>query len=374
MSISINGYDGYNANEGEPLYSEPSDCDDAFGDDSHDLNNCICAHFPASAGSYGISCDDFRPIYWYHPDYLGNTEFVTDNGGRPYQHFYYSPFGEEIVEQEPHNGAYNSPYHFNAKEVDPETGYHYYGARYYNSNLSVWLSVDPKADKYPSLSAFAMVANNPARLIDPNGMEIEYGGETRKERREVRRDVREAKRSSKEFREDFNKLRQSDETYVITKSKEDDVGGSTTTDGDKILIAYSHSSEGNLQGDGELTSLFHEAKHGVQFEEGRIGFRNYRGKWTSVNRDLSDELEGFQAGTNAPGVVLSRNGQMTFSGDASNVFTRSKGNLNRSGRDFINTWYGNNPNASYHDLIPSELNNKNLKRIKNASYYMLPKS
>ncbi|MCE2497109.1 MAG: hypothetical protein J4F31_11125 [Flavobacteriales bacterium] len=44
------------------------------------------------------------------------------------------------------NDNYDSPYHFNAKEVDPETGYHYYGARYYNSNLSVWLSVDPLAD------------------------------------------------------------------------------------------------------------------------------------------------------------------------------------------------------------------------------------
>ena len=71
------------------------------------------------------------------------------------------------------NGNYDSPYHYNAKEVDPETGYHYYGARYYNSNLSVWLSVDPLADKYPSLSAFAMVANNPVMLIDPNGMEID---------------------------------------------------------------------------------------------------------------------------------------------------------------------------------------------------------
>ncbi len=62
-----------------------------------------------------------------------------------------------------------SPYHFNAKEVDPETGYYYYGARYYNSNLSIWLSVDPLADKMPSWSPYAFNFNNPIVFVDPDG-------------------------------------------------------------------------------------------------------------------------------------------------------------------------------------------------------------
>ena len=40
------------------------------------------------------------------------------------------------------------------KEKDSETGYYYFGARYYNSDLSLWLSVDPMADKYPNLSPY----------------------------------------------------------------------------------------------------------------------------------------------------------------------------------------------------------------------------
>ena len=107
-----------------------------------------------------------------HPDYLGNTGFITDITGRPYQHFFYSPFGEELVSQHAGNGNYDSPYRFNAKEVDPETGYYYYGARYYNSNLSMWISVDPLADKYPSLTPYAFVANNPVMLYDPDGRDI----------------------------------------------------------------------------------------------------------------------------------------------------------------------------------------------------------
>jgi RHS repeat-associated protein len=62
---------------------------------------------------------------------------------------------------------------FSAKERDLETGLSYFGARYYSSDLSIWLSVDPKASKYPSLSPYVYCANNPIKLVDPNGME--YG-------------------------------------------------------------------------------------------------------------------------------------------------------------------------------------------------------
>ena len=61
---------------------------------------------------------------------------------------------------------------FSAKERDVETGLSYYGSRYYSSDLSIWLSVDPQAAKYPGLSPFTYCANNPVKLVDPNGEEI----------------------------------------------------------------------------------------------------------------------------------------------------------------------------------------------------------
>ena len=60
-------------------------------------------------------------------------------------------------------------YTFSAKEKDVETGLSYFGSRYYNSDLSVWLSVDPQAAKYPSLSPYVYCANNPVKLVDPDG-------------------------------------------------------------------------------------------------------------------------------------------------------------------------------------------------------------
>ncbi len=72
-------------------------------------------------------------------------------------------------------------YTFSAKEKDTETGYSYFGSRYYSSDLSIWLSVDPMAGKYPSLSPYTYCADNPVKLVDPNGMEYgdyyNYAGE-----------------------------------------------------------------------------------------------------------------------------------------------------------------------------------------------------
>ena len=62
---------------------------------------------------------------------------------------------------------------FTGKERDAETGYGYFGARYMDHELmTMWLSVDPMADKYPSISPYAYCAWNPVRLVDPDGREI----------------------------------------------------------------------------------------------------------------------------------------------------------------------------------------------------------
>ena len=63
---------------------------------------------------------------------------------------------------------------FTGKVKDSESGYHYFGARYYDSEaLTGWLSVDPMADKYPSLSPYSYCAWSPVKLIDSDGKEYD---------------------------------------------------------------------------------------------------------------------------------------------------------------------------------------------------------
>ena len=72
-----------------------------------------------------------------------------------------------------HQTSTNITQTFTGKERDSETGFSYFGARYYDSDLmTAWLSVDPLADKYPSLSPYAYCGWNPVRLVDPDGREI----------------------------------------------------------------------------------------------------------------------------------------------------------------------------------------------------------
>ena len=112
--------------------------------------------------------EEEKECYWYHPDHLGSSSWITFSDGNAVQHLHYLPWGEDFVDQR--STSWNAMYTFSAKEKDTETGYSYFGSRYYNSNLSIWLSVDPMSDKYASTSPYAYCRNNPIILYDPNGM------------------------------------------------------------------------------------------------------------------------------------------------------------------------------------------------------------
>lgn len=70
------------------------------------------------------------------------------------------------------NKYYSERYRFTGKERDSESGYDYFGARYYSSTFPMWLSVDPLSDKYPQISPYAYCAGNPMKYVDPDGKDI----------------------------------------------------------------------------------------------------------------------------------------------------------------------------------------------------------
>jgi RHS repeat-associated protein len=79
------------------------------------------------------------------------------------------PFGESFVDE--HTSSWESPYKFNGKELDAETGLYYFGMRYYDPKTSIWYGIDPLAGKYPGVGGMVYCIGNPIRLIDPNGMD-----------------------------------------------------------------------------------------------------------------------------------------------------------------------------------------------------------
>jgi len=69
------------------------------------------------------------------------------------------------------NTSYELNYKFNAKELDAESGMYYYGARYYDPRISVWMSVDPMAFKQMDYTPYAYCYNNPIKFVDPFGLD-----------------------------------------------------------------------------------------------------------------------------------------------------------------------------------------------------------
>lgn len=148
-----------------------------------DLSGNSQASFPAWAiesvsgdevrAGYGIQDSLALPRellqYFYHSDHLGSTSYITDRNGDISQFATYTPFGESFVEDQSMKLEGGQPYLFNGKELDRETGLYYYGARYYDPTASIWLSVDPLANKYPGWSPYNYTMQNPVKYIDPDG-------------------------------------------------------------------------------------------------------------------------------------------------------------------------------------------------------------
>jgi RHS repeat-associated protein len=109
--------------------------------------------------------------YFYHSDHLGSSMLITDASGNVTQQLDYLPYGEVFLEKRA-NVDYHTPYKFNGKELDEETGLYYYGARYMNPRLSIWYATDPLQEDYPYVSTYTYTYCNPILIIDPNGESV----------------------------------------------------------------------------------------------------------------------------------------------------------------------------------------------------------
>ena len=111
--------------------------------------------------------------YFFMKDHLGNTRAVVNQSGTVKQEYQYYPFGkrwDDVYEY------FKQPYQYNGKEMDEMHGLRWldYGARMYEPALGRFMTMDPMAEKYYSISPYAYCANNPVNYVDPDGKYITY--------------------------------------------------------------------------------------------------------------------------------------------------------------------------------------------------------
>ena len=277
--------------------------------------------------------NEYEPTFYYHSDHLGSAAYLTNQEGSVSQTLNYLPFGEEWVDvKQDIDWPSLINYSFNAKEKDYETGFHYYGSRYYSSELSIWNSTDPMADKYPSLTPYNYCANNPVKLIDPNGEEFDpVSKETYIEpyKREIqaRQEFINNLRGTDKWDDNY-KAQYNEYTKILTEIstlEEDpnniykiqngvnlgkDIQGEVSyggKDGNKNVINISLASKHNNV-NFMMESLAHELKHAYQFYEGRLGFViDDDGKQITASNSKHLEQEAFTRGAMFSGNTMSNN-------------------------------------------------------------------
>ena len=107
---------------------------------------------------------------YFVKDHLGSTRTVVNSSGTAVAYFDFYPYGKLMPGR--YTTSNDDRYKFTGHELDEEAGLDlsYAGARYLDSEIGSWLSIDPLADSYPGWSPYNYTMGNPVNLVDPTGM------------------------------------------------------------------------------------------------------------------------------------------------------------------------------------------------------------
>ena len=101
-------------------------------------------------------------VFYYHQDRLSNR-LITNEQVEKLAEFKSLPYGQPIINE--------IKYNFAGKELD-ESNLHNFGARFYDSNLGIFLTTDPVKTNEP----YSYSKNNPITFYDPDGRDISIIG------------------------------------------------------------------------------------------------------------------------------------------------------------------------------------------------------
>jgi RHS repeat-associated protein len=98
---------------------------------------------------------------------------IDPTTGQPVETYRYSAFGEETIYnaqgQQIANSQASNPWRFASKRIDPETGWIYFGRRYYDPEIGRWITPDPLGFvDGPNL--YAYLHHNPLNAYDAEGL------------------------------------------------------------------------------------------------------------------------------------------------------------------------------------------------------------
>ena len=108
--------------------------------------------------------------YYYFTDALGSIRLLNDNSETTVNNYEYDTFGNVVNKTE----LVVNTYGFTGRLFDGESGLMYYRARYYDSSIARFITVDPLGLS-GGINYYAYVYNNPVCWVDPFGLARQKG-------------------------------------------------------------------------------------------------------------------------------------------------------------------------------------------------------
>jgi RHS repeat-associated protein len=118
---------------------------------------------------------DNNELYYSLYDANYNVTSIVDEGSYTYEHYFYTPYGQVTVldasfANPSSSSSIGQENLYTGRQLDPETGLHYYRARYYHQTLGSFIGRDPINYAAGDFNLYRYVANSAVNFTDPSGM------------------------------------------------------------------------------------------------------------------------------------------------------------------------------------------------------------
>ncbi|MGH7663738.1 MAG: RHS repeat-associated core domain-containing protein [Gemmatimonadaceae bacterium] len=122
-------------------------------------------YYPGTDRPHSVKRSSDGAIFYYVTERPGHVTALVDASNQVVNTYEYTPFGKVVsaTEQVP------QPLRFTAREYDSETELYYYRARYYDPDITRFISEDP-IGLAGGINPFAYVGNDPINRRDPTGL------------------------------------------------------------------------------------------------------------------------------------------------------------------------------------------------------------
>jgi RHS repeat-associated protein len=128
-----------------------------------------------------LSIEKTGHIYYAHSNSLGSITALTDESGNVVERIRYDIFGKASIQDadgndiidpstsKPRSFSNITPYLFQGREYDPESGLYNFRNRYYSPDMGRFISFDPLG-YVDGMNLYEFVNGNPVNYVDPMGL------------------------------------------------------------------------------------------------------------------------------------------------------------------------------------------------------------